>query len=143
MAQSQRVRGQRVEAVEASGMRRQSRALGLEHRPDRLVAQLGMTVCSGISDALVQQPGGQLVVALDPQARRKEPFPHDADLVLDLTVDPLRGSTPTHRRCAGDGLDQVMAAHLQGPAIIGPLATNKDRVHRCLRLSKSRACRRP
>ena len=94
--------------------------------PDRLLAQLGMTVRAGIGDALVQQPGVQLVVALHPQPRREEPLAHQADLVLDLALLPAR------RRRAGHRIDQVVAAHLQEAAIVGPLAADEDRVHRGL-----------
>ncbi len=87
-----------------------------------------MRMPSGVGDALVQQPGVQLVVALDPHPRGEEPLPHQTDLVLDLTLLPAR------RRRAGDGVDQIVAAHLEEPAIIGPLATDEDRVHRSLHI---------
>jgi hypothetical protein len=58
--------------------------------------------------------------------RRGVKFPHQPDLVLDLTL------LPTGRRGAGDGLDQVMAAHLQEAAIIMPFLAREDRLHRCL-----------
>ena len=82
----------------------------------------------GIGDALVQQPGVQLLEVSDPQPRREEPLAHQPDLVLDLTL------LPAGRRRAGDRLDQVVATHLQEAAIVGPLATNKDRVHRRLQV---------
>jgi hypothetical protein len=53
-----------MKAVEPSGIGHQTGPLGLEHRPDCLVAQLGMAVGAGIGDALVQQPRVQLVVLL-------------------------------------------------------------------------------
>ena len=83
-----------------------------------------MPVRPGVSDALVQQPGVQLLVALDPQPRREEPLAHHADLVLDLAFLPARC------RRAGDRVDQVVAAHLQEPAIVGAFAADEDRVHR-------------
>ena len=67
----------------------------------------------GIGDALVQQPGIQLVVALDPQPRREEALAHQPDLVLDLTLLPAR------RRRAGDRIDQIVAAHLQEAPVVG------------------------
>ena len=75
--------------------------------------ELGMPVRLGVGDALVEQPGVQLVVALHPQPRREEPLADQPDLVLDLPLLPAR------RRRAGDRLDQVMAAHLQEAAIVG------------------------
>ena len=113
-----------MKAIEPAAIGHQAGALGLKHRPDRLVADLGMAVCPGIGHTLVQQPGVQLVEAFDPQPRGKEPLADQADLVLDLALLPARG------RGAGHRIHQVMAAHLQEPAIVGPLATDKDRVHR-------------
>ena len=81
---------------------------------------------SGIGDALVQQPGIQLLEVLDPQPWREEPLAYQPNLVLDLTLLPARG------RRTGDRLDQIVAAHLQETAIVGALAANKDRVHRRL-----------
>ena len=75
---------------------------------------------------LIEQPGVQLVVALDPQPRREEALAHQPDLVLDLTLLPAR------RRRAGDRLDQVVAAHLQEAAIVGALLADEDRLHRRL-----------
>src|SRR5207302_7155687 len=72
------------------------------------------------------QPGIQLVVALHPQPRREEPLAHLAHLVLDLPLFPAR------RRGAGDRVDEIVAAHLQEAAIVGPLAADEDRLHRGL-----------
>jgi hypothetical protein len=80
--------GHAVEPIEGAGIGHQLRPLGLEHLPDRLAAFLGVTVRLGISHAFVEQPGVQLVEALDPQSRREEPFAHQPDLVLDLTLLP-------------------------------------------------------
>ena len=77
-----------MEAVETAGMRNQARPLGLEDLPDRPALELGMAVRLGIGDALVQQPGVQLLVAPDPQPRGEEPLAHQADLVLDLALLP-------------------------------------------------------
>ena len=66
----------------------------------------------GVGDAFVEQPGVQLVVALEAQPRREEALAHQPDLVLDL---PL---LPAGRRRAGDRLDEIMAAHLQEAAIV-------------------------
>ena len=80
----------------------------------------------GVGDAVVEQPGVQLLVALEPQPRREEALAHQADLVLDLALLPAR------RRRAGDRLDQVVAAHLQEAAIVVPLLADEDRLHRRL-----------
>ena len=80
----------------------------------------------GPRDAAVEQPGIELLVALEAQARREQPPPGDADLVLDLTL------LPACARGAGDRLHQVMPTHLQEPAIVGALLANEDRVHRGL-----------
>jgi hypothetical protein len=77
-----------VEAVEPSGIGHQARPLGLEHLPDRAVADLGMKLGLGPGDAAVEQPGVELLVALEAQARREQPPPDDADLVLDLPLLP-------------------------------------------------------
>jgi hypothetical protein len=60
----------------------------------------------GPGDAAIEQPGVQLVIALHPQPRREEALPHRADLVLDLTL------LPAGRRCAGNRIDEIVAAHL-------------------------------
>jgi hypothetical protein len=98
----------------------------LEHLPDRLVGLFHMAVRLCVGHAFVQQPGVQFVETFDPEARREEPFPHQPDLVLDLSL------LPTGRRGAGDGLDQVMAAHLQEAAIVMPFLAGEVRLHRRL-----------
>ena len=85
-----------------------------------------MGLCLGPDDALIEQPGVQLVVTLEPQTRCKQPLPDDADLILDL---PL---LPASRRRTGNGLDQMMRAHLREPAVIGALLADEDRIHRRL-----------
>jgi hypothetical protein len=79
-----------MEAVERAGITDQARPFGLEqpgrlsdpdrtgwHLPDRAVANLGMELCLGPDDALIEQPGVQFVVALEPQP----PTPRDQDRV--------------------------------------------------------------
>src|SRR5262245_41487814 len=85
-----------------------------------------MTMRLGKGDALVGKPGVQLIVALEPQSRREEPFAYKPDLVLDLPLLPSR------RRRAGDRLDQVMAAHLQEATIVEAGLADKDRLYRRL-----------
>ena len=76
--------------------------------------------------AFVEQPGVQLVVALEPQPRREEAFAHEADLVLDLALLPAR------RRRAGDRIDEMVRAHLQEAAIVLAVLADEDRLHRRL-----------
>src|SRR5579885_247424 len=70
----------RVEPIEAPGTGNETRPLGLECLPDRSVALLGMAVRLGVRDALIKQPGIQLVIALHPQPRREEALAHQPDL---------------------------------------------------------------
>src|ERR1700722_51024 len=93
---------QGVEAVEAPTIGNELRPLFLEHLPDRLLGPLGMSVRFRPRQALVEKPGAQLVVALEPQPRREEALTHEPDLVLDLALLPAR------RRRADDRFDQVM-----------------------------------
>ena len=76
--------------------------------------------------AFVEQPGVQLVIALEPQPRREEAFANKADLVLDLTLLPAR------RRRAGHRLDEVMRAHLEEAAIVLAVLADEDRLNRRL-----------
>ena len=75
---------------------------------------------------LIEQPGVQLVVGLEPQPRREEALAHEPDLVLDLSLLPAR------RRRAGDRVDEVVAAHLQEAAIVEAILADEDRLHRRL-----------
>ena len=92
-----------MEAVEAARIGHQEGTLGLEAWPDRPVRELGVAVGLGIGDRLVEQPGVELVVALEPEPRREEPLADQPDLVLDLTL------LPAGRRRAGDRIDQIVA----------------------------------
>ncbi len=65
-----------VKAVEAARVGNKMRPLPLKAGPDRLVRELGVLVCLGKGDTPVEQPGVELVVALDPQPRREEALPH-------------------------------------------------------------------
>jgi hypothetical protein len=73
---------------QSAGIRHHTMTFRLEHLPDRLVTPFRVTLCLGIGHAPVQQPGVQFVIALDPQPRREEAFPHQTDLVLDLPLLP-------------------------------------------------------
>ena len=102
-----------MEAVERAGIRDQARPFGLEqpgsprdpdrvgwHLPDRALANLGMRLCLGPGDALIEQPGIQLVLALEPQPTPRDrdrvgipgwceqSLPDDTDLILDLALLP-------------------------------------------------------
>ena len=113
----------RMEAIEPAGIRNELRSLRLEHLPDRLLGQLRMTMNLGVGDAFIEQPGVHLVVGLEPQPWREEALTNEPNLVLDLTLLPARC------RCAGDRIDEVMAAHLQEAAIVEAILADEDRLH--------------
>ena len=80
--------------------------LRLEHLPYGFVRLFGMTVGLGIGHAFVDQPGVQLIQALDPKPRGKEALPHQPNLVLDLPcasglerVAPRRRSPSRMQAC--------------------------------------------
>jgi hypothetical protein len=115
-----------MESVERADIGHQARALLFEHLPDRLVRNVGVPVRLGIGNAPVLEPGIQLGKGFELRARHEEPPPEHAHLVLDLPLLPAR------RRCAGNRVDQVMAAHLLEAAIVGAILADEDRVHRRL-----------
>ena len=80
--------GQRVESIEAAAIGDELRALALEHVPDRSPALFGMGVRLGPSEAFVDEPGVQVVIALEPKPRREEALADQPDLVLDLAFLP-------------------------------------------------------
>ena len=116
----------RVESVEAAATGNELRTLVLERLPDRPPALLGVSVRLGPDDALVDEPGVQLAVALDLEPRREEALPHEADLVLDLAFLPARS------RRAGNRLNEVVRAHLEEAAIVLAVLADEDRLHRRL-----------
>jgi hypothetical protein len=83
-----------------------------------------MGIFLGVGDAAIRQPGVHLFKTLEPQARREEALAHQPNLVLDLTFLPAGG------RRAGDGLDEIMRAHLQEAAVVLALLADEDRVDR-------------
>ena len=115
-----------MESVEATPIGNELGTLFLEDLPDRSIGLFGMGMRLGPGDAFVHEPGVQLVIALDAQARREEALAHEADLVLDLALLPAR------RRRAGDRLDKMVRAHLQEAAIVLPILADEDRLHRRL-----------
>src|SRR5208282_6069766 len=115
-----------MESVEAAAIGNELGTLFLEDLPDRSVGPFSMGMRLGPGDAFVHQPGVQLVIALDTQARREEALAHEADLVLDLALLPAR------RWRAGDGLDKMVRAHLEEAAIVLPILADEDRLHRRL-----------
>ncbi len=117
-----------MEAVERTTTGNQGATLRLERLPDRLLGPLRMLVRLGVGDALIQQPGVQFLKALHPQARREEPFPHQADLVLHLAFLPARS------RGAGGRLHQIMAAHQGKAAIELPVLAQEDSLDRRLHI---------
>src|SRR5467141_3269204 len=87
-----------------------------------------MAVRLGVGNALVQQPGVQLVEGFEPQPWREEALPDKPDLVLDLTLLPAR------RRRAGNRIDEIVAAHLQEAAIVETPFADEDRLHGSLHI---------
>src|SRR5208282_5983746 len=118
--------GNDVEPIEPAGIGNELRPLCFEHLPDRLAGQLRMAMRPGVGDALVEQPGVQLVKVLEPQSWRKEPLADQPHLVLNLPLLPARC------RRAGNRLDEIMAAHLQEAAIVEAMLADEDRLHRRL-----------
>ena len=115
-----------MEAIETAAIRNELRPLRLEDLPDRLIGALGMGVRFRPGQTLVEEPGVEFVVALESQPRREEAFADEADLVLDLALFPSR------RRSAGDGLDEVVRAHLKEAAIVLAILADEDRLNRRL-----------
>ena len=123
-----------MEAVEAAAIRDQLRPFLFEDLPDRPLGPLRVGVRFRPGQTFIEEPGVQLVIALEPQPRREEAFAHEADLVLDLALLPAR------RRRAGDRLDQVMRAHLEEAAIVLAVLADEDRLHRRLHVVVDAAC---
>src|SRR5271165_4080556 len=119
---------QRMEAVEAAAIRDQLRPFLFEDLPDRPLGPLRMGVRFRPGQTFMEEPGVQLVIALEPQPRREETFAHEPDLVLDLALLPARG------RRAGDRLDEMVRAHLEEAAIVLAVLADEDRLHRRLRV---------
>ena len=80
----------------------------------------------GVGDALVQEPGVELVVGLEAQPRGEEPTADDPDLVLDLPLLPSR----SRRACCR--FDQVVATHLHEAPVERALLADEDGLHRRL-----------
>ena len=77
-----------MEPVEAVTIGNELWPFLLEDFPDGPVRTLGMGMRLGVGDALIDEPGVQLIVGFDPQPWREEAFADKADLVLDLTLLP-------------------------------------------------------
>src|ERR1700740_3558015 len=116
----------RRKTIKRAGDLNQLQALRLKHLPNRALAQLGMLVRLGVSDAAVEQPGVQLLIARHPQPWREEALAHDPDLVLDLALLPAR------RRRAGNRIDQVMPAHLQKATVEQAILADEHALNRGL-----------
>src|SRR5258705_5762995 len=101
-----------MESIEPAGIGNELWPLGFEHLPDRLFDQFRMAMRLGVGDALVQQPGVQLVEGFEPQPWREETLPDKPNLVLDLALLPAR------RWRAGNRINQVVAAHLHEAAVV-------------------------
>src|ERR1700730_18074210 len=77
-----------MEPVEPPGITNEAWPLGLEDRPDCLVAAFRMRMRLCIGNALVDQPAIHLLVSPEPQPRREEALAHQPDLVLHLPLLP-------------------------------------------------------
>src|SRR5262245_27427339 len=86
-----------MEAVKPAGIGNELGTFGFEHFPDRLLGQLRMAMRLGVGDALIEQPGVQLVQVFEPQPRCEEAFPDQSNLVLDLALLPARGRRGANR----------------------------------------------
>src|SRR5208282_6184653 len=112
-----------MESVEAAAIGNELGTLFLEDLPDRSVGPFSMGMRLGPGDAFVHQPGVQLVIALDTQARREEALAHEADLVLDLTL--LMSPTLACRRRARQ--DGASTSGGSGDCIAGPCRRRSSR----------------
>src|ERR1700752_1992172 len=112
-----------MEAVESATIWHKLLPLFFEHIPDRFVGDLGMAMGLCIEDAVVNEPGVHLVIALKSQARREEALTRQTDLVLDLPLFPASRRRASHR------LDEIMAAHLCKTAVEEPVLADEDRLN--------------
>ncbi len=123
-----------MEAVEAAAQLRELLPFFLENLPDRAAGAFWMTMRLGIGGAFVEEPGVQLLIALESQARGEEAFADKASLVPGLPsarhsnmlrmLEPLAGFARGRR--AGHRLDEIMAAHLKEAAIVLPVLAGED-----------------
>src|SRR4029077_20650745 len=127
-------RRQSVESIEPAAIGNELRPLLLEHLPNGVLGTFRMWMSLGIGDDLIGEPSIQLVIGLELQSRREEALANETHLVLDLTLLPARC------RRAGDGLHQMMGAHLQEPPIILPVLADEDRLHRGLHIIIDATC---
>src|SRR3984893_9693754 len=125
---------QSVESIEPAAIGNELRPLLLEHLPNGVLGTFRMWMSLGIGDDLIGEPSIQLVIGLELQSRREEALANETHLVLDLTLLPARC------RRAGDGLHQMMGAHLQEPPIILPVLADEDRLHRGLHIIIDATC---
>ena len=92
-----------MEAVKAAAIADQLGPFLFEDLPDRPLGPLRMGVRFRPGQTFIEEPSVQLVIAPEPQPRREEAFPHEADLVLDLPLLPSRPAgvqaTGSTRRC--------------------------------------------
>ncbi len=117
-----------MKAVEGADIWDQTRLLFFEHLPDRLAWNVGVFVCLRIHQAPICQPGIQLCKGFEPRARHEEASAQHANLVLYLPLLPARG------RATGNGVNQIMTAHLLKAAVVSPTLPDEDRVHRRLHI---------
>jgi hypothetical protein len=114
-----------METIEAAAIGNElGPLLLLEDLPESLLRAFGMGMRLGVGDALVHEPGVQLVEGLEPQSRGEETLADEPDLVLHLALLPARG------RRASDGIDEIVRAHLLETAIVLPVLADENRLHR-------------
>src|SRR6516162_3533054 len=112
-----------METIKAASIRHKLLPFFFEDVPDCFVGDLGVEMGLCIEDALVNEPGIHLVIALESQARREEALTRQTDLVLDLPFLPASGRRASHR------LDEIMAAHLRKTAVEEPVFADEDRLN--------------
>jgi len=77
-----------METIEAAGIVNQTGTFSLEHVPHRVVLALRVRMITGVSNALVQQPGVHLNERRKPKPRLEESLANHANLFLDLALLP-------------------------------------------------------
>ena len=71
-----------METIEAARIGNELWTFRLEHVPDCLLGQFRMSMCLGVSDALIREPGIQIFIVFEPQPRREEALADKPDRSL-------------------------------------------------------------
>jgi hypothetical protein len=89
-----------MKAVErATRIRNKFGSLLLKYLPHRPVGYLRMSMGFSVANASIQQPGIELLIALEPQPRREEPLTRYPNLVLDSQTQACRPSVRRDNDC--------------------------------------------